>query len=85
MEVPLYNIFGDNYIIQVATEAENSSIYNNKVEIDDDELRNVLNLAYKIAKNNEDAAAERRGKAKKEKGRGRGDHYVKRNFTFKRK
>jgi len=68
MEVPLYNIFGDNYIIQVATEAENSSIYNNKVEIDDDELRNVLNLAYKIAKNNEDAAAERRGKTKKKKG-----------------
>ncbi|QXJ32152.1 type I-A CRISPR-associated protein CsaX [Saccharolobus shibatae] len=68
MEVPLYNIFGDNYIIQVATEAENSTIYNNKVEIDDDELRNVLNLAYKIAKSNEDAAAERRSKAKKKKG-----------------
>ncbi|AWR98110.1 type I-A CRISPR-associated protein CsaX [Acidianus sulfidivorans JP7] len=68
MEVPLYNIFGDNYVIQVATEAENSTVSINKVEIDDNELRKVLDLVYKIAKKNEEALAERRSKAKKKKG-----------------
>ncbi|MGC8567284.1 MAG: type I-A CRISPR-associated protein CsaX [Caldisphaera sp.] len=58
MEIPLYNIFGDNYIIQCARETGNSNILSNKVEIDDNELRKVLKSAREIAKNMENRAAE---------------------------
>lgn len=53
MKIPLYNIFGDNYIRQVAIEAEKYEEYNDYIEIDDKALRNVLDVASEIAKEKE--------------------------------
>lgn len=50
MKIPIYDIFGDNYIRQVAIEADNFNILWNAIEIEDDSLRNVLDIAAKIAK-----------------------------------
>lgn len=60
MKIPIYNIFGDNYIRQVAIEAEKYKEYKDYIEIDDNELKNVLNVASQIAE-------ERESKSKKGK------------------
>ncbi|MCY0860744.1 MAG: type I-A CRISPR-associated protein CsaX [Sulfolobaceae archaeon] len=57
MKVPLYGIFGDNFIITIASLSKNVKRVGNEVEFDDKELRDVVILASQIAK-------EREGKGK---------------------
>jgi len=53
MQVPLYNIFGDNYILQLASEAKEARITTKYVEIEDSELEKVLGMASEIAEDKE--------------------------------
>jgi len=53
MQVPLYNIFGDNYILQLAAEAKEARITPNYVEIEDGKLERVLGMAAEIAEDKE--------------------------------
>lgn len=66
MRIPLYNTFGDNYIIQLATEAGGAKILPKCVEIDDDRLMEVLKLAAQIAKERERQKQEAIKKSKKQ-------------------
>jgi CRISPR-associated protein CsaX len=54
MRIPLYNIFGDNYVKQVAIEAGKYEILRNAIEIDDNLLKEVLKIAGDIAKSREE-------------------------------
>ena len=53
MRIPLYNIFGDNYILQLATEAENAKRRPTYVEIEEEDLTETLKLAAEIAEERE--------------------------------
>ena len=49
MKVQLYNVFADNYILQLAYEAEDYTISSNYVEIEDEKIIKVLNKVAEIA------------------------------------
>jgi len=59
MRVKLYDIFGDNYIIAVASLAKGSRRLKDEIEISDEEVENVSNIAYQIAKAKEDSIQKR--------------------------
>jgi len=66
MKIPLHNTFGDNYIIQLATEAGEAKILPEYVEIDDDRLKDILELVAEIAKERERQKQETIKKSKKQ-------------------
>jgi len=53
MKVNLYDMFGDNFIIQLAKEARDAKITEKYVVIDDDKLARVLKMVAEIAKERE--------------------------------
>jgi len=67
MKIPLYDIFADNFIIQLATEAEDVEILQNYVQIDEDELMKLLKMIASIAEGKEKQKQEIIKKAKNKK------------------
>ena len=53
MKIPLHDIFGDNFIIQLATEAEDAEITPDHVQIDDDKLMKLLKMIADISEEKE--------------------------------